>query len=178
MKTRTAVLAAALATAALAGTASADGTTAPPDEMKAVYGFVGTWKLNMTATMGADSAPVKGTWTCKKVSKGWGVACKLVVANFPGIGYYEENDLFGYDMGSKAYHWYAVTNGGEVHDHVGHFADDGSFTAIHEGTTDGKNKFKEVNTFTFKSARSVTFSGEVSVDGQVQVQLTGTAKKK
>jgi hypothetical protein len=175
MKNRTAVLT-ALVLAATAGTAAAGGNPPAPDEVKPLYALVGTWKGTATLTMGTDSIPVKVKITCSKVSGGWAVGCKMTATGIPGMSSYEESDLFGYDAGAQTYHWYAMTNTGEVHDHAGKLDDQGNLVVQENGTADGK-KLREDITMTL-GKKQTTWKSETFVDGQSMALFTGTVKKK
>ena len=48
----------------------------------------------------------------------FGVGCTLTLKGIPGVAVYSESDMFGFDPGANKYHWYAVTNAGETHDHI------------------------------------------------------------
>ena len=79
--------------------------------------FVGSWKGTGTVTMGKDKLKIAATWDCKRAAGTAAVECASRVTGIPGMTM-EELDLFGYDPGAGAYHWFAVSNLGEAHDHV------------------------------------------------------------
>jgi hypothetical protein len=171
MNKRTAVLA-ALVLAATTGTAVAGGNPPPPDEVKPLYALVGTWKGTATLTMGADSVPVKVKITCTKVSGGFAVGCKMTATGIPGMSSYEESDLFGYDAGTQTYHWFAMNNGGEVHDHAGKLDEQGNLVV-----SVGDKKTHEDITMTI-GKKQTTWKSESFVDGQSMAVFAGTVKKK
>lgn len=161
--------------AALAGTAAAD-TNAPPAGVTPLLQLVGNWKGSGTMTMGDQSLKVTLAISCTKTAAGWGVECHAKFGGIPG-GTYEESDLFGFDAGTQMVHWYAITNGGEVHDHAGKFDDAGRvLTVEHDGTVDGK-PFKEDIVLTFDKG-TISVRSEGFVDGKSASLLEATAKKK
>jgi hypothetical protein len=167
----------ALALAA-AGTARA-GNPPPPKEAKDIACLVGSWKGTASMTMGKDKVDgVKLSWTCKPTSGQWGVACNASFVGMPGIDKYEETDLFGYDPGAGKYHWFAVTNGGETHDHVGTQGKGDTIEFVYNGAQEGK-PFKEVIQMSFKGKNEsmLDFRSEGFLDGKSTFVLTGSANK-
>jgi hypothetical protein len=69
--------------------------------------------------------------------------CTLEVTGVPGLATYVETDLMGYEPNTNTYHWYAVTNAGETHDHVAPASDGNKLQFVFTGTQEGK-PFKEV----------------------------------
>jgi hypothetical protein len=167
----------ALALAAV-GTARA-GNPPPPKETQGMSCLVGTWKGMGSMTMGKDKVDgVKLTWTCRPTSGQWGVACNAAFVGIPGMDKYEETDLFGYDPGSSKYHWFAVTNAGDTHDHVAGPAKGDTLEFVYNGVQEGK-PFKEVIQMTFKGKNEsmLDFRSESFLDGKSTSVLTGSAHK-
>jgi hypothetical protein len=136
-----------------------------PKPVEAMQVMVGTWKGTGTMTIGKDKTKVDLTWTCKAVSGKSGISCTGVMKGIPGLATYDETDLFGYESNTDTYHWYAVTNGGETHDHVA--TKGGSFDKLQyvfTGTQEGK-PFKEVVDVT-ASSKKITIRSESFVAGQ------------
>lgn len=153
-----------------ASVAYADG--APP-EVKPLQCLVGAWKGSASMTMGAQKVDgVKISIDCKPTSAQWGVACAATFTGIPGVDKYEETDLFGYDPGSNRLHWFAVTNGGETHDHV---AEAGGNRWVYTGTQD-KKPLKEVIDMSCKD-RAMEFTAESFVDGKSASVMKGTLKR-
>src|SRR5215471_17034625 len=131
------ILSAALALATLAPAAFADDA-APPKEVSGMSCLVGTWKVKGTMSMGGQKATLTGSWACSWLASKWGVQCEFDAAGMPGMGRYLEHDLMGYEPNSKTYHWYAITNAGETHDHVAQLPTGNDLHFVYEGTQDGK----------------------------------------
>lgn len=154
----------------------ADGIPKPVADLER---FVGTWKATGTATVGATTAKITATWTCKRVSARAGVGCTLEFAGMPGMPVYAETDLFGFEASTNRYHWYAVTNAGETHDHVGTpvAADEPKLQFVYTGTQDGK-PFKEVVDFAFAPDRkAIAIRAETFVAGASTSLLDLAAKR-
>jgi hypothetical protein len=172
---KTSIVTAALL-AGLAGTAAADDAAGPAPESKQLDALVGAWKGTGTLAMGDQKIDLTISITCVKAAAGFAVTCK---DKFAGGGLVmEESDLFGWEPNTKTVHWYAVTNGGEVHDHAGHFDDKGTvLTVEHNGTMDGK-PFKEDITITWSGKNAWSFVTTQYVDGKPAGAFEGKAKKK
>lgn len=141
--------------------------------------FVGTWKGSGTITMGKDVVKASAAWTCKRVSAKAGVQCALELKGIPGVPVAAETDLFGWDPGSNSYHWFAVTNLGETHDHVGKVAglDEPKLQFVYNGTQEGK-PMKEVIDFTFEPGnKAFAIRAETSVGGTSVSVMELKAKK-
>jgi hypothetical protein len=161
------------------GAARAGGDPPAPTETKDLARLVGTWKGTGSMTMGSDKVDgIKINWSCRPISVRWGVACDGVMTGIPGMGRLEETDLFGYDPGGGKLHWFAVTNVGETHDHVGGRWTGQSAQFVYTGTQDGK-PLKEVIDVSFKDKAAATFElrAETFVDGKTTSVLQGTARK-
>lgn len=138
--------------------------------------FLGSWKLTGTISMGADNAKITATVLCRRASAGAAIACSGKFTGVPGAPALEESDLMGYDPGTNTLHWYAVTNLGEVHDHVANVNADPTLHFVHTGTQDGQ-AFKEVIDVEFvKDGKSISLRSTTSLAGhQVAVlELKGS----
>src|SRR5947208_2583330 len=151
------ILVAALALVALPTLAVADPL---PKKVADMECLVGSWKGSGTMTMGKDKANIDVTWQCKRTSAQYGVLCGATFKGIPGLASYEETDLFGYDASTDTYHWYAVTNGGEVHDHVAKPPQGSKIQFVFNGVQEGK-PFKEVIDLDFgKDSKSLSVRSE------------------
>ena len=150
-------LATLIATVGFVSIAAADDMAKPVQDMECL---VGKWTATGTMTMGKDSAKVSLTWDCKRISAKAGVGCTATMKGVPGMAVYAETDLFGYEPGTNKYHWYAVTNAGETHDHVADVPTGNKIQFVHSGTQEGK-PFKEVVDMDFaKDGKSFTLRAE------------------
>jgi hypothetical protein len=169
------ILSTVLALATLAPVAFADD--APPKEVTGMSCLVGTWKVKGSMAMGAQKATLTGAWTCAWLPSKWGVQCDLDMSGMPGMGHYLERDLMGYEPNSKTYHWYAVTNAGETHDHVAAFSIGNDLEFVYTGTQDGK-PFKEViDMHMAADSKSFHLKSESFVGGASVAVLEGDARK-
>ncbi len=127
--------------------------------------MLGTWKGAGTLAIGADTAKLGTTLTCKRTSAQFGMLCAFRVTGVPGMKVYEETDLFGYEPNSGTYHWFSVTNAGETHDHVAKTTAGDKLEFVYTGTQEGK-PLKEVIELTFaKDGKAMTVRGETFVAG-------------
>jgi len=108
-----------------------------PAEVRGLADMVGTWEGTGTMRMGTQSANVRFRWVCEVASGGYAVRCGLSMTGVPGMASYEESDLMGWNPNDRLYHWYSVTNAGEVHDHAGS-CDGTTTTFLYQGVVDGK----------------------------------------
>lgn len=133
-----------------------------PSQVHDLQRLVGDWKGGGSMTLPDGSAKVHATWSCKRTSAKYGVLCSFRVTGIPGVPVYEETDLLGYEPHTDTYHWYAVTNAGETHDHV---AAHKPSEFVFEGTQAGK-PLKEIIQLSFAAdkvnGRAETFIGGAS----------------
>lgn len=162
------------ATLGFVSTAGADALPKPVADMECL---VGAWKFTGTATMGKDAAKVTATWDCKRTAAKFGVSCTLALKGIPGMPVYAETDLMGYDAGANKYHWFAVTNAGETHDHVAEIPTGNKLQFVYTGTQEGK-PLKEVIDFEIgKDEKSLTLRSETFIAGASAMVLEGNARK-
>jgi hypothetical protein len=166
-----------LSFATLLGSALPAGAEAPPQAVKDMGSLVGTWKGSGVLTMGADQANLKITWNCQPAAGSWGVSCQARFTGMPGGAAHLETDLFGFEPGSKKFHWFSVTNEGETHDHVSDGPKGDVIEFVHNGMQDGK-PLREVIRMTFKDdCKKLDLRSETTVAGQVVAVLEGQAHK-
>ena len=150
---------------------------APPQEVREIASMVGVWKGAATLTTGPDKANVKVAMNCQPAAGDWGVQCQVHFTGLPGGGVYQETDLFGYEPGTKKFHWFSVTNMGETHDHVSDGLKGNLIEFVHTGVQEGK-PLKEVIRMTFSdNCRQFDVRVETTLAGQVVAVLDGHAHK-
>jgi len=152
---------------------------AAPAETKQIARLVGDWKGMGSMTLGSEKVEgIKVQWTCRSVSEKWGVRCDAVMVGIPGIARYEETDLFGFDPGGHQLHWFAVTNAGETHDHVGTAWTGQAAKFVYDGVQEGK-PFKEVIDVGFRdpAAKTLEIHAETFVDGKLASVLQARARR-
>ncbi len=182
MKTTKMILGAAVATAVLGGGLalagkSSGGAPGVPAEVSNMGCLVGEWKGTGQLVMGDSKADLKLSISCKWQSGGYGVACQARFAGPPAIGTLEETDLFGFDPGTRKYHWFAVTNTGETHDHVAEIPSGETIDWVFNGKQQDK-PVKETIRMTFsKDSKQLDFKTESQVAGVTNAVFTGTLKK-
>lgn len=139
------------------------------------YPFEGNWKGN-AELVEPGNPPIKLniTFTCRKVSAGWAVACDMNAKNKDVM--MSESDLMGVDPNTGKGHWYAITNQGETHDHQSEWTDSNTMKAQHAWKQEGKQMEEKV-VFNFKTKDKVDFHSVVTVDGNVAGEFTGSLKK-
>lgn len=132
-----------LATSLLPAVSQAADTPEPPAGAKELRYFVGNWTGKGKVKFGNTTSQVTATYRCKDVSLGWGVACDLEVKGIDGFPRYVLTSIWGFDQGSATYHWYAVSNGGEVHDHAGRLSADKTTVTLEHRELQGGKPFVE-----------------------------------
>jgi len=139
------------------------------------YPLEGKWK-GKAEMVEPGQAPVKldMTFSCRKVSSGWGIACDMNAKNKEMM--ISESDLMGVDPVTGKGHWYAITNMGETHDHQAEWSDANTMHAHYAWEQDGKQMEEKVE-FNFKSAKTVNFRSVVTMNGQVAGEFSGSLKK-
>ena len=152
--------------------------TLPAEGKKLVDGFVGNWSSkDTTMTMGGNAIKGKMSMKCEKAAKGWGTVCKAKFDMGKNMPKDESVFVYAWDMAAGEGHMLEVASSGEVHDHVGKWADDKSITLVRTGKNlDGKEEVDSV-TFTWVSPKEIAMKGEGTVAGAVAWSMTSTAKK-
>ena len=148
---------------------------APPAGALKLHAFVGHWTgTGEMAEYGKDKSTINVDMTCVEAAGGWGIRCDDAMTG-QGMNYLE-TDLMGYDARDNQSHWYAVTNSGEVHDHVAQWKDDANFLANHTDIA-GDHKISEDITLQLKSPTQLEAKSTVTVDGKESQSLTMTLTK-
>jgi len=154
---------------------SALAADAPPKPVQDLDRLVGHWKGTAMLAMDGKQSPLTVDIDCSKGAGGFGVRCTTAFGGMPGVGAYAEADLFGYEPNSGKYHWFAVTNGGETHDHMAvTFGDTSRW--VYEGMQDGK-PMREAIDLTFKDGKSFDCKVETLLGGASVATLTIAVKK-
>jgi hypothetical protein len=155
--------------------ALADGES---KQIKDMDCLVGSWKGTGAMAMGADKASLKASLDCARTSGGWGVQCSLHLAGVPGMASYEETDLFGWEPNTAKYHWYAVSNAGETHDHVTDGPSGNTLMWQFKGLGEGGKPFVENVKFTFSAdSKQLAVLSETVLDGKSQATITFDLRK-
>lgn len=150
---------------------------APRNPLATLEPLVGDWKGPGSIAMGKDKAKVDIAITCKHTSASAGILCAMHATGVPGIAAYEETDLFGYEPNSDSYHWFAITNAGETHDHAMKNPGAASkFQWTYSGTQDGK-PMKEVVDFDLSVDKTLRFRAETFVAGASISIFEGRVRK-
>lgn len=151
---------------------AAQETVSPATDIKPYYALVGNWQGSAQLVAG-DQAPVKliAQYSCQKTSEGMAVQCNFTAKGAENM-VMSESDLFGVNPMTKQGHWYAVSNMGEVHDHLANWTDNNTMVADYEWKEDGKNMHEHI-IFTFKSAKSMDFKTHITADKQRVAEFTG-----
>jgi hypothetical protein len=148
---------------------------APPAGAVKLHDFVGRWEgIGEMAETGKDKQTMTVVMTCVETSGGWGIRCDDAMTG-KNMNYLE-TDLMGYDASGNQVHWYAVTNAGEVHDHVAQWKDDKNLLATHSEKV-GSKSIDENITITLTSPTSLTAKSTLSVDGKESQSMTMTMTK-
>jgi hypothetical protein len=150
-----------LATGLLApASGHAEENAEPPAGAKELRYFVGSWSGKGQIKLGDRTSNVTIKYQCRDAALGWGVACDMELKGIAGFPRYVLTSIWGFDAATSTYHWYAVTNGGEVHDHAGKLsADRKTVTLEHRGLQDGKPFVEKV---VFRCENEQRFNVEVA----------------
>lgn len=175
MKMKNIVVGTALAmTVVSAGVHAQDGAKISP-EMHKLGRIVGHWRG--TAELAEAGKPVvklQMRINCKRVSDNSGIMCQGKASNKQMQ--MAETDLFGYNTVDGHYHWFAVTNGGNVHDHVGDFTNDQTFHAYLDWRQD-KMAMKENIVLKLVDKHHMMFESTTTANGKIVDVFRGKMKK-
>jgi hypothetical protein len=133
-----------------------------PNSASALQRLIGNWRGPGSMAVGAENTKIHASWSCKNTSAKFGVLCSFKVTGIPGVPVYDETDLIGYEPNTDTFHWYAVTNAGETHDHV---ASHQPLEFVFEGSQGGK-PLKEVIRLSFAADGTLEGHAETFVAGQ------------
>lgn len=139
------------------------------------YALVGNWQgKGEFGETGQTPAKLVLNFQCQKTSAGWGVSCQMKASNKDMA--MSETDLFGHDPVSNTFHWYAVTNTGETHDHQAKWLDAHTMMASYSWTQEGANMAENI-TMKFNGNKTMLFESIVSQNGQEVARFNGTLKQ-
>lgn len=147
-----------------------------PKQVENMECLVGSWKGGGSLVQGKDKAKLDIALECKRTSAKFGVLCALRMTGIPGL-VYEETDLFGYEPNSDTYHWYAVTNAGETHDHVAK-PPSGDHVDFQYTGTQGAKPLIETVAFDFsKDGKTLAVKSNTTVGGAVVATMDVKVRK-
>jgi hypothetical protein len=129
-----------------------------PEPVKNLWRLVGTWKARGELRQGGQVMPLEGMYEACYVAGGFGVEARADL-NVEGVGRYEDLETFGYDPGANEYHFYAVTNEGHAHDHVGAAAPGDRLAFRYTGMQEGRD-YREDISLDLKNEDEMIFSSE------------------
>ena len=148
-----------------------------PKEVVPLQRLVGEWTTQTgTATVGGKPAKLDIKVSCAATPNKLGVLCQSRIT-IEGMSAIENTDLFGYDPGSKTYHWYCVAGFGEAHDHVGKLTASG-FSWGHRGPGKDGKPSKEAIAMSFDaSGTKLEFRNDITTGGGPLTLVASMAKK-
>lgn len=176
----TAVIAAAilLQLATSIPTNAQEGPPKVSDQIKRIIALgAGEWAGNATLTTGEQTLRFPLTMSNKPISGGWGLM-STVRGTIPGMGTYNETDMFGYDAGRDALHMFSITSFGETHDHSGKWINDKRMEFRYEGVADGGAPMMEEIVAEFTTPRELSISSTVMIGGATTAVFKAVFKKK
>lgn len=164
----------------LGALANANAQQEPPKVSEQIQRLIriasGEWVGKATLTLGEQTLDFQLTMSNKATSGGWGLL-STVRGTIPGMGPYNETDLFGYDAGRDQLHLFSVTCFGETHDHSGRWTSSTQMEFRYEGVMDGQPMVEEI-TAEFATPRELRISSSVSVGGKPASLFKVVLKKK
>ena len=167
-----------LASSTELATASSDPKLANlPKEIQSMHCLVGTWRGSVKFRAGDIDADVKLNLSCQATSSNYGVKCEARFRGLPGGGERHETDLFGYDASRKQYHWFAVSDMGETHDHVAEIPSSPTIEWIYRGLQDGKPLEERIRMTFSEDGKQLQIQNDGTVGGAPAWTFAGTATK-
>jgi len=113
-------------------------------EIELLDRLVGDWTVELTGKVpDGTSLQGKGTVRAIELSLGRGIRTEMKL-DVPGMGAYDEDDLWGFDQWQKEIHLFSITSTGAVHDHSGKWNDDKTLELHWEGLYEGKPATEDV----------------------------------
>jgi hypothetical protein len=165
--------------AAACAAAPAPAAANPPAAAAAspLDALLGNWEGGGTFTFVKEGKTLPNPHVvmhCGRAGAGPSVLCNFVCTADGGFRL-EEQELYGYDHATDAYHVFTVNNFGEAYDHTGRFdANGGKFD--YRAPRDGKT-FHEEYRFEWRSPNEMVTYGTDDMDGDVFVRGILTAHR-
>lgn len=180
MKTIT-TFSASLSILALLGGAATAGSHAAnaklPQKIKNMHCLIGSWNGKVTLTMGGQRVPMKLSLRCTSASAGHAISCRSTFTD-PRGNKHHETDLFGYDPGTNTYHWFAVSDSGETHDHVAAVRKSPTLRWVYRGKKAKKPLVERVAMTFNRNSTAIAFNSQVRIAGKVAMRMNGTVRKR
>jgi len=148
--------------------------TASP-AMAAYHPLVGHWQGDgQLGEAGQKPMAMNLQLNCREASAGAAVSCEMQARNGEMLA--AETDLFGVNPVTGEGHWYAVTNQGEVHDHVVVWQDAHTMNASTRWKQEGVDMEERI-VMQFPSDRSLAFHSVVTAGGKLAAEFSGNLKR-
>lgn len=177
MKTVTTLAVLAASMFAAGGAAIADHVdstgSGPPAEAQALGRLIGEWRGSATFTMGAQRDPARMSVSCRPTAAAFGVSCETRF-DFADGRVWQETDLFGWDAGTRAYHWFAVTSTGNSHDHVARQLEGDRWVFAATCRSGGKPMHEVIRLRPLPDGKRIEFRSTGTVEGVAAFELTGS----
>ncbi len=171
MKLMTGLLAAAVATVALA---QDPAPRLPPEGKRWIESWLGTYRAtDVRFTEGDREAKGTMTMTCTRAAGGWAAACKARYAA-KGMPPGEDAYLVGWNVGTGQAHLFEVSSDGNVHDHVGTWSDDKTISLPYRGKNPKGEEEEDVLTFTRLTPTRTAVKAEGKAGGKTVWTLEAT----
>jgi hypothetical protein len=153
-----------------------DSNPPPPAEAQALGRLVGEWRGSATFTMGAQRDPARMSVSCRPTAAAFGVSCEARF-DFAGGRVWQETDLFGWDAGARAYHWFAVTSTGNSHDHVAQQLEGDTWVFAATCRSRGKPMHEVIRLRALPDGKRIEFRSTGTVEGVAAFELTGNLSR-
>ncbi|MDH5693551.1 MAG: hypothetical protein OEZ47_10645 [Gammaproteobacteria bacterium] len=146
-----------------------------PAEAQKFQQFLGHWRGDAEITeTGKAPVPMKMKIDCQQASSGFAVLCHDTISN--QLMTMTETDLMGFNPADGSYHWYAVTNTGETHDHLVEWISDNAFVARTTWQQGGVEMAESI-AVTWSSPTAMEFRTVITAAGQEAMVFVGNLKK-
>jgi hypothetical protein len=140
-----------------------------PAQARTLERFIGTWSISGTLEVAGSRLGMTGEWRFAPAAAAWGVKATLSAA-IEGMGAYEEDDLFGFDVETGTFHIYSLTNSGAVHDHPARWSSADVMEFSYDGLQGGKS-YRETGRTEFLGADRIRVESTDYVDGALSTAM-------
>lgn len=147
----------------------------PAPEIQRITALAGTFEGEASFTQAGKTVKFALHHQNRVIAGGFGLACHEE-ADIPGLGHYEAEDLFGWDVNSKTLHLFSVTNDPDTHDHAGRWSDATHATLRCEGQHSGQ-RMVEVLPLEIVGPNEYRFRSNVTLNGKPDDQFTAVMKR-